>query len=187
MLQVIVWRGPHVKNHVFEEKHNFITVLQQNKLAFNSYNAYLWSTLDKNNLKYLYISIWSKNLIKGSFLVLHPNFPIIWYVKYKTPNFKVLFFSAIWISKKNGLLQKIFSDHYFWIWKFLNWRKTLRKVKFKICPLNFFFVSIFFSSEILHIFHHYIMINYLYKNFTFKCMQVFGQNLSCSFVNSILS
>ena len=43
-------------NYVFEEKHNFMTVLHQNKLSFNSYNADLRSTLEKNDLKYLNIS-----------------------------------------------------------------------------------------------------------------------------------
>ena len=45
-----------LKNHISEEKLNFITVLHHNKLAFNSYNAYLLSTLEKNDLKYLNIS-----------------------------------------------------------------------------------------------------------------------------------
>ena len=47
-MQVIVWRGPPMlkKNHVLEEKHNFMIVLHQNKLVFDSYNAYLRSTLN---------------------------------------------------------------------------------------------------------------------------------------------
>ena len=77
------------------------------------------STLAKNDLKYLNISIFDhfipilrKNLRfeakikkkkkKDHFFVLHPNFTKIWYVKDKTPNFNVSNFFSIRMTQKNG-------------------------------------------------------------------------------------
>ena len=76
-----------------------IHFLHQNKLAFNLYQTYLLSTLEKNDLKYLNTSFLTilyqflvkifnlKQKLKGTFFVLHPNFSQV-----ENPHKKIPFF-----------------------------------------------------------------------------------------------
>ena len=85
-----------LKNHVFEEKHNFMTVLHQNKLVFDSYNAYLRSTLETNDLN-TYIS----RFLTILYQFLEKLLDLKQKLKKKKTNFNVLNFFANRMTKNN--------------------------------------------------------------------------------------
>ena len=61
---------------------------------------------------------------KKNVFVLHSNFPIIWYVKDKTPNFNVLNFFAIWITPEKIVLFMEITFFYTSTLTLLNEKKT---------------------------------------------------------------
>ena len=145
-----------LKYHVFEENHNFITVLHQNKLVFNSFCEYLWSTYGKNDLKYLNISFFyhlkpisSKNLRfeawvlkRDQFFVWHPHSSKI-YIKDETPKFSSSNFYTIWKAEKNGNFLILGNSIFiFQIGPFCSEKMTFFTTKM----INYLFKSLAFKS-----------------------------------------